>query len=794
MGFDIGKALTDFGKQTLNIVNNPQQALQNTQRAFNDSPVGQVLGQVTQNLQQLGNNIQLPDFGQIARDAFQNLPAPVRSVIDFANQTGQNVTRAVTNPDQFVSGLLRQQSSVPDPGRNLPSGELSIGSKGSDVAALQQALKDRGFDPGTVDGEFGSQTEAALKAFQQNAGISADGIYGSQTRAALSTLRNGDSGSDVSSLQQALKDRGFDPGTIDGEFGDKTESALKAFQQAAGISADGIMGSETRAAFGRNVSNNGGTTPTPQPPTQAPVNNNPPSNTTSGTTASQFPALPNTPEINRLRQLANRPDVAALLNTISTTEGTRGQSKLDGYDVVVRGTVIDAPHDPGLKGKTNVLVPNLNYYHDIFVNVAPGLNAGVAGRYQFHIETYRSVAQQIGLPMVQTPAPDYKGRTTSPSFTPEAQDLAAVKLLETTGAIAALDRGDINGAIHAAGKEWASIPLSNGSGIGASTGQHNYSLSEVRNLYNESLSQIRSTGGAPYTRVQGGSSATTAPTTNPAIAGLTPTNKGVNVGLIESSINGGKIFKVGDKGEDVRQLKMMLGFKNPNNEFGPTTAEAVKAFQAANNIQQNGMVGRDTFSALKKAAEGGSVAPVNGGPANRANMDAMLNIAKNRSEGHPADGKCYNWVFGLGNVRDGQPSFGNAAGGAYRKLYDAIPSEFGSYAIQFAIWMNQKQSNGRTVADNQGFTTIEGNGRRLGDFMAQNRESLKGAIIVVPYGVGGATSSTEYNPTADGYSASKYGTGTGDIAIVGDRAGAYYNGGVLNHDNATQWYIYYPKQ
>jgi putative chitinase len=64
-------------------------------------------------------------------------------------------------------------------------GVLRIGSSGPDVAAVQAALVRHGFDPGGTDGNFGPRTEAAVKAFQGQAGLTPDGIVGSETAAAL---------------------------------------------------------------------------------------------------------------------------------------------------------------------------------------------------------------------------------------------------------------------------------------------------------------------------------------------------------------------------------------------------------------------------------------------------------------------------------------------------------------------------------------------------------------------------------------------------------------------------------
>ena len=62
---------------------------------------------------------------------------------------------------------------------------LKKGAKGDRVKALQKVLKSKGFSPGTIDGDFGNGTEAAVIAFQKSKGLLADGIVGSQTLSAL---------------------------------------------------------------------------------------------------------------------------------------------------------------------------------------------------------------------------------------------------------------------------------------------------------------------------------------------------------------------------------------------------------------------------------------------------------------------------------------------------------------------------------------------------------------------------------------------------------------------------------
>jgi uncharacterized protein (TIGR02594 family) len=53
------------------------------------------------------------------------------------------------------------------------------------VREIQQALKDKGFDPGGIDGVWGRKTIAAVKQFQSEQGLNIDGIVGPKTAAAL---------------------------------------------------------------------------------------------------------------------------------------------------------------------------------------------------------------------------------------------------------------------------------------------------------------------------------------------------------------------------------------------------------------------------------------------------------------------------------------------------------------------------------------------------------------------------------------------------------------------------------
>ncbi|MGE4282542.1 MAG: peptidoglycan-binding protein [Clostridia bacterium] len=63
----------------------------------------------------------------------------------------------------------------------LAAGLLKVGSSGSEVSKLQQTLKDEGYFKNSVTGYYGSITKNAVLAFQRDNGLAVDGIAGSQT-------------------------------------------------------------------------------------------------------------------------------------------------------------------------------------------------------------------------------------------------------------------------------------------------------------------------------------------------------------------------------------------------------------------------------------------------------------------------------------------------------------------------------------------------------------------------------------------------------------------------------------
>lgn len=152
------------------------------------------------------------------------------------------------------------------------NGLLRRGSRGAAVAdvrsrlvALSQAhLADRfGLEGPDVDAElYDEALERSVRDFQQRQGLIVDGIVGPETFSAIDGARwtLGDRilvhtpghlqhGEDIATLQERLNTLGFAAGRVDGRFGESTERAVRAFQRAYGLPADGSVGPDTLRAF-----------------------------------------------------------------------------------------------------------------------------------------------------------------------------------------------------------------------------------------------------------------------------------------------------------------------------------------------------------------------------------------------------------------------------------------------------------------------------------------------------------------------------------------------------------------
>ena len=132
---------------------------------------------------------------------------------------------------------------------------LNTSSTGAQVSAAQCLLTQQGYFTGSANGTYGSDTAAAVSAFQTAKGLSATGSVDSHTWTALlsagtqPSLEDGSTGTDVERLQRALTAALGQTISIDGDFGPATTSAVETYQGNAGLSVDGEVGPLTWTAL-----------------------------------------------------------------------------------------------------------------------------------------------------------------------------------------------------------------------------------------------------------------------------------------------------------------------------------------------------------------------------------------------------------------------------------------------------------------------------------------------------------------------------------------------------------------
>ncbi len=88
------------------------------------------------------------------------------------------------------------------------------------------------------------------------------GVFGlsSHGAAEAKNIVKGDTAANIRVVQQRLSNLGYYTGKVDGIWGTRTRTAVKNFQKAKGLVADGIVGAKTEKALGITLSSGGGST------------------------------------------------------------------------------------------------------------------------------------------------------------------------------------------------------------------------------------------------------------------------------------------------------------------------------------------------------------------------------------------------------------------------------------------------------------------------------------------------------------------------------------------------------
>ena len=120
----------------------------------------------------------------------EKLPALLRAMIRL--WAGMDIEAGMRRRRNAEAALFEQGlaaapiPSVPTGGEEIPAlptlgASLKLGSTGDQVKALQKTLAALGFDLGPADGDFGMRTDSAVRAFQRKAGLTVDGEVGPLT-------------------------------------------------------------------------------------------------------------------------------------------------------------------------------------------------------------------------------------------------------------------------------------------------------------------------------------------------------------------------------------------------------------------------------------------------------------------------------------------------------------------------------------------------------------------------------------------------------------------------------------
>lgn len=213
----------------------------------------------------------------------------ISAVKAFQKKNGldvDGVCGAATQQLLFGSGLSASATATPKPTATptplpeleKPDSTVRYGSKGNDAKLVQQRLIDLKYLTGKADGQFGSQSVAALQAFQTNNNLVADGVAGSGTNAVLfswlalaadekattlptptptpapeaitkdnvTLIKLGVTGSAVLRLQQRLQLLGYYTSSLDSKCEADDVAAIKLFQKKNGLTQDGVAGYDTQ--------------------------------------------------------------------------------------------------------------------------------------------------------------------------------------------------------------------------------------------------------------------------------------------------------------------------------------------------------------------------------------------------------------------------------------------------------------------------------------------------------------------------------------------------------------------
>lgn len=225
---------------------------------------GSAVSKLQQDLRSLGfyNGPITGRFLQMTTDA----------VIRFQRQQGINPIGVVgPQTSQAIRSALNNSRQTPNTqGRFCDHNKevISIGCRGDWVRQLQQTLKDLNYFNGNPTGYFGPETRDAVTRFQQNNRLPVTGSVDLRTLDAISRASRpnlppsimglGSRGTQVTTLQQNLKQLNYFYGNPTGFFDNSTQEAVIRFQQDYRLPVTGTVDQSTSQAISTVLKSRGG--------------------------------------------------------------------------------------------------------------------------------------------------------------------------------------------------------------------------------------------------------------------------------------------------------------------------------------------------------------------------------------------------------------------------------------------------------------------------------------------------------------------------------------------------------
>ena len=176
-------------------------------------------------------------------------------------QSGTNKSNTI-NPDVSGPGASSggsksertgDSSDVPLPKGSPSAGTVEQGRSGDGSSARSSGQTGQAVNPAPNSSLGGTQTERARESgvpLPQGSPHSGTTDMGRSDRSPSGAMSQRNSGVNVREAQEALKNKGYDPGPVDGRIGARTKEAIRSFQSASNLDATGTLDAQTAQQLG----------------------------------------------------------------------------------------------------------------------------------------------------------------------------------------------------------------------------------------------------------------------------------------------------------------------------------------------------------------------------------------------------------------------------------------------------------------------------------------------------------------------------------------------------------------